>query len=496
MTRRPTNFVENHRPYVVSNQMQHKKRHQVMRYRKKVPDPPLSPVGNNFQDDESDTASPDNQSSRTCIKYYFPLLNITGLDESSPVKVHPIPTSSNVYVVNVQDFRFHPEHIVIERYSTIRWQIPADSNTVYSITISSAHSTNSPTLSQDNPTFEHTFDTLGTYAYSCSLYSFMNGTITVVATLSAEEMSRNMCFLDYPLPKKPSKILSPTSLAMYPFQKQLVVWREKQAPRESHEDDDTFAKKSRERIKKKAQKVAMNGLKPKPISTPTIETTTESLPELDNASLVEPVAPSVPCTHQVRIEDFAFSALPSRPVVGDTISWHVSSDSPGMVEHALRLRVVSHDGAVEQTLQSSTLKPGDHWSCLVLQPCTLYVECDVYHIKSEVVVAAPTPVILIGDVACPVDDASISTPSSPLSKPASPVVADSTDQPQPSIIQLFHKSKLKQKAMRSSYLIPDKERAKTGLIGFDAAATYDFLKRRAQEIKQDVHVVYACCRQV
>ncbi|KAF0694725.1 Aste57867_14401 [Aphanomyces stellatus] len=512
MARRPTPYVDNNRQHqhqqhqqsYVSNQVHNKKRPQVLRYRKKVLDPQSPVLSTKARNDESGTTSPDNQSSH----------------ESSPVKIHPIPTASKVYVVNVQDFRFHPEHIVVERYSTIRWQIPTDSKTVYSITICSTQTTDSPTLSEDNPTFEHTFDTLGEFSYFCSLYSFMSGSVSVVTSLSAEEKSRNVCFLDYPVPKKPVVAkTSPKSNSSYPFHKQLGVWREKQPVVPKGEDDDTFAQKSRQHIKKKALKSKS--------STPLVIVTTPPSPATssstitapdeddDDNTILEPLDPSATSTHEIQLEDFEFTTLHMPVVVGDSVTWSVASGNPGMVEHALQFKVVQ-DGVLMQTLQSTPLKPGDRWGYRVLQPCSITVECLVYQMKAEVVVH-PTPVILIGDVACPVDeDQRCSTPTT-LSRPSVPIESmpnvvvpipsDTTptlapleveapsavvDEPPPTILQLLLQSQQKQAETRSSYLLDTED----AIPGFDAAAAYDFLKRRAHDAKQDPRVVYACSRHV
>ncbi|RHY52817.1 hypothetical protein DYB34_002676 [Aphanomyces astaci] len=434
------------------SQVHTKKRLPVLRYRKKVLDPSPEPQhgdDDNQLDEPDDTTSSchDNQSSR--------------MHESSPVKVHPIP-SSKVYVVNVQDFLFHPRHIVVERHSTIRWEIPANSTTVHSIHVGwtkkkpPPSTTNAPTLSVDTPTFEHTFDTLGTIRYSCALYSFMTGSVTVVAALTPDDTSRNAVFLDYPHPR--TVPTSPRKQVTVPFHKQLVTWREKQPPRPNVEDDDTFARKSRQRIKTKANAATKH-------------------PHNDTLLPVRRAADGGNQSHQPpRDSPPRLCILHHKAsvvaAVGDAVSWVVSPENPGMVEHALQLRVLDQTTLVH-TATSPPLKPGDRWSFALWQPCTLSVRCVVYDLVCPSVHVVrppsasevdqpppPTDVILIGDVACPVATAVSSPPT------------EGADEG--SILELLHKSTLKQRASRSSYEV-EHGRA---IPGFDAAAAYDLMKQR------------------
>ncbi|RHY62611.1 hypothetical protein DYB30_000088 [Aphanomyces astaci] len=480
MAKRPSTKSVDGRQQLINaanpSQVHTKKRLPVLRYRKKVLDPSPEPQhgdDDNQLDEPDDTTSSchDNQSSR--------------MHESSPVKVHPIP-SSKVYVVNVQDFLFHPRHIVVERHSTIRWEIPANSTTVHSIHVGwtkkkpPPSTTNAPTLSVDTPTFEHTFDTLGTIRYSCALYSFMTGSVTVVAALTPDDTSRNAVFLDYPHPR--TVPTSPRKQVTVPFHKQLVTWREKQPPRPKVEDDDTFARKSRQRIKTKAnaatkhpQSPAIDATPP-PLSTPPATPITSPKATTPSSLYVAPLTAATSPTnhHVILLQDFAFSITKSSVVaaVGDAVSWVVSPENPGMVEHALQLRVLDQTTLVH-TATSPPLKPGDRWSFALWQPCTLSVRCVVYDLVCPSVQVVrppsasevdqpppPTDVILIGDVACPVATAVSSPPT------------EGADEG--SILELLHKSTLKQRASRSSYEV-EHGRA---IPGFDAAAAYDLMKQR------------------
>ncbi|RHY33357.1 hypothetical protein DYB32_001690 [Aphanomyces invadans] len=460
MAKHPSTKVDARQAMHTPNNPSHqtKKRPPVLRYRKKIMDPTPEPQQNR-----------DNQ--------------LEDLDDSSS------STHDNQSSLNVQDFLFHPRHIVIEQHSTIRWRIPTNSTTVHSIAIDNVTKKKGTgrTLCRGTPTFEHTFDTLGSVRYSCSLYSFMAGTVTVVASLTPEQISQNVVFLDYPshqVKKSPSKAPSPT---IFPFHKQLVMWREKQPKSQvSMEDEDTFAHQSRQRIKKAAA-----------VKVPSPSVSADSSPHLSiaavpipsrpsrrsNALYVFPLSPSSSVAsghshHVVHIQNFEFSAL-ENVTVGDSVAWKVSTENPGMVEHALKMRVMDPSNTIVQTTTSPPLKPGDSWEFTLLQPCKLFVECVVYDLKSPTILVEPSVpaterpndnVILIGDVACPVARESLARGKTFATCEVNEPSPDSAD----SILHLLHMSTLKQQAMRSSYVVEHGR----GIPGFDAAATYDLLKQR------------------
>jgi plastocyanin len=79
--------------------------------------------------------------------------------------------------VTIKGFAFGPDDLAVKTGTTVTWT--NDDSTKHKIK-SDDGSFNSDDLGQ-GATFEHTFDTAGTFAYICSIHPSMKGTITVSA---------------------------------------------------------------------------------------------------------------------------------------------------------------------------------------------------------------------------------------------------------------------------------------------------------------------------
>ncbi len=90
------------------------------------------------------------------------------------------PCLAAITNVNIIDFAFSPARVKINVNDQVKW----------TWTGSSAHSTTSGSGLWDSDihgngfTFTHTFDTAGSFPYSCSVHSFMTGSVTVQGTNS------------------------------------------------------------------------------------------------------------------------------------------------------------------------------------------------------------------------------------------------------------------------------------------------------------------------
>jgi plastocyanin len=88
---------------------------------------------------------------------------------------------ANVYqpepkTVDIQNFAFVPETIVVQTGTTVRW---TNQDAAPHTVTSNTGLFDSGTL-QNGETFEFTFDQPGRYAYFCAIHPFMTGRVIVV----------------------------------------------------------------------------------------------------------------------------------------------------------------------------------------------------------------------------------------------------------------------------------------------------------------------------
>ena len=85
-------------------------------------------------------------------------------------------TKGSEFTIEVRDFGFKPDQLVIKTGDTVTWiNIGA---VVHAATSDNGTEIGSTDISP-GASFSHTFDMPGTYTYHCSYYSFMKGTIIV-----------------------------------------------------------------------------------------------------------------------------------------------------------------------------------------------------------------------------------------------------------------------------------------------------------------------------
>ncbi|OQS02883.1 hypothetical protein THRCLA_04786 [Thraustotheca clavata] len=386
-------------------------------------------------------------------------------------KIKPLPTV--VHVITIDEFEFHPRKIVIPIGSTIRWERRGPSKTVHSISLQDGtNKMDSQTLDEKNATFEHNFNVLGEFSYCCSLYSFMTGSITVVAQLSNAHKQQNKYFLDYPRPQKSRRRSSPT---IGPFLKQIAVWRAKQAHSDDTDDEASFAQLNRQRIKKETSE--------RQPTTTSIESNQEETIEIQEPLSNEQVELAIlakPEFATVTIELDNFEFIPSTMTVaaGSTVVWRIKA--LGMVEHALQLTIKSEE--TSHRVQTPPLGPGDTIAYTFPKVCTIDIECLIYNVKSQIVVESSAPVLVIGDVECPLQETPL------VVSPTNQRTIAPNEESHSEILSLFHNAHKQQRQRRLSYF-PSPEDT---IHGFDAVAAYNFLKQRANDVKNDLNVVYAC----
>jgi len=86
------------------------------------------------------------------------------------------PTSGTENSVNVQGSAFDPATLTVSVGTTVTWT--NEDSVPHTITSDSGSEIGSPQLSTGQ-TYSHTFNTAGTYAYHCSIHTFMKGTVIV-----------------------------------------------------------------------------------------------------------------------------------------------------------------------------------------------------------------------------------------------------------------------------------------------------------------------------
>ncbi|KDO28444.1 hypothetical protein SPRG_06682 [Saprolegnia parasitica CBS 223.65] len=396
------------------------------------------------------------------------------IEDSPPAKPTPMAVATKllapaaatpaiVYVVTISDLQFHPPRLIVPIGSTVRWQVGAANEAVHAITLALGDAfVDSPTLDTPGAVFEHKCSSLGTVSYGCNLYSFMTGSIVVVASLSTTEAKSNQCYADYPR-RATQPRRRPSSSAMGPFQKQLAVWRAKQpkaqldAEGDGTVDDEegTFSEKDRAARKKVGSTRAPD------VVRPTISVVAPVAP----VKVLGPVTTDQGAAAKIALDHFEFVPTTLDIMAGETVVWSVSA--LGMVEHALQLTVSAPDSA-DATVLTPPLRSGDSVAYIFPHACVVDVACSVYDVKGRVVVHdASSDVLVVGDVECPV----VAPP------------AESS-----AILRLLATAHEKHEMRRTSYMAPPA----AAIPGFDALAAYDFLKQRANNVKLDSNVVYAC----
>jgi plastocyanin len=106
------------------------------------------------------------------ILYFLPLLLLFLLSEScykSSVVINP--GTNEVYI---QNDAFNPATITVVMGTTVKWT----NKDSHSHTVTSGGLFDSGDLKKDE-TFSHTFTSLGTYTYKCSIHSNMSGSVVV-----------------------------------------------------------------------------------------------------------------------------------------------------------------------------------------------------------------------------------------------------------------------------------------------------------------------------
>ncbi|EQC32194.1 hypothetical protein SDRG_09946 [Saprolegnia diclina VS20] len=399
-------------------------------------------------------------------------------EASAPTKPTPmavatklLATPAIVYVVTISDLQFHPPRLVVPLGSMVRWQVGATNEAVHAITLALGDAfIDSPTLDTPGAVFEYKCSSLGTVSYGCNLYSFMTGSIVVVAALSTVEAKSNQCYADYPR-SAPKPRRRPSSSAMGPFQKQLAVWRAKQ-PRAQldAEGDDTvdneegaFSEKDRVARKKVASTRAPDVVRP----------TASVVAAVAPIELLSPVTTEQNAAAKIALDHFEFVPTTLDVMAGQTVVWSVSA--LGMIEHALQLTVSAPDTA-DATVVTPPLRSGNTVAYIFPRACVVDVACSVYDVKGRVVVHdASSDVLFVGDVECPV-----------VGDVEYPVVAPTAESS--AILRLLATAHEKHEMRRTSYMAPPA----AAIPGFDPLAAYDFLKQRANDVKRDGNVVYAC----
>jgi plastocyanin len=81
--------------------------------------------------------------------------------------------TANTAQVLIKDFKFQPDQITIQKGDTITWTHPGPA----SHTVKFADS-ESPIL-KNGSTYSKTFNSIGTFPYSCGIHPYMHGNVTV-----------------------------------------------------------------------------------------------------------------------------------------------------------------------------------------------------------------------------------------------------------------------------------------------------------------------------
>ena len=87
-----------------------------------------------------------------------------------------LPSSSTSNQVSISNFEFSQNSLTVKAGTTVVWT--NNDGTSHTVTSDSGSELSSKTLSSRD-TYEHTFNTPGTYTYHCAFHSSMKGTIVV-----------------------------------------------------------------------------------------------------------------------------------------------------------------------------------------------------------------------------------------------------------------------------------------------------------------------------
>lgn len=98
--------------------------------------------------------------------------------------------------------------------------------------------------------------------------------------------------------------------------------------------------------------------------------------------------------HEILISDFAFHPPELQINAGDVVVWHVSEQTPGMVEHCLDVTLMRASDATAITTSTSTSSAGDKFAWRFEDAGAVTISCSVYNARGSVVVngtQAPEP---------------------------------------------------------------------------------------------------------
>ena len=99
------------------------------------------------------------------------------MDRAVDIILNPIgSTKGSEFTVEIRDFAFAPDQLVIKTGDTVTWMNVGTK--IYTATSDNGTEIGSPEIAP-GASFSHEFDLPGTYAYHCTFYSFMKGTIIV-----------------------------------------------------------------------------------------------------------------------------------------------------------------------------------------------------------------------------------------------------------------------------------------------------------------------------
>jgi plastocyanin len=94
---------------------------------------------------------------------------------TSPNPTNPNPAASTDKVT-IHDLAFSPTSITVKKGATVTWT--NNDSTAHTVTSDSGSELNSDNLEQGE-SYSHTFNTVGTFAYHCSIHTNMTAKVTV-----------------------------------------------------------------------------------------------------------------------------------------------------------------------------------------------------------------------------------------------------------------------------------------------------------------------------
>jgi plastocyanin len=108
---------------------------------------------------------------------FFGLILLSGCTQQAaqqqPTAAPQGNTAGNAMTVTIANFAFNPSTLTVKAGDTVTWE--NDDATPHQI---ASDSFNSESLAKGN-TFQHKFDTKGTYQYHCAIHPSMTGQIVV-----------------------------------------------------------------------------------------------------------------------------------------------------------------------------------------------------------------------------------------------------------------------------------------------------------------------------